>query len=155
MQDCSNSSALAVELLQFCTKPSICLWKSSREANRSVPLNRLVYEVLMSGTAALAASLHLAAHISMARPTCRDLHIAQLPVGGGVGVHTLTNEAWHTWPQWTLRLPSLSNKTFYHQISRSLEASRYVFGVIVSFWHFTGVFTTMLPRNLSNFRAIW
>ena len=24
VQDCSNSSALAMELLQFCTKPSIC-----------------------------------------------------------------------------------------------------------------------------------
>ena len=27
VQDCSNSSALAVELLQFCTKPSICTFK--------------------------------------------------------------------------------------------------------------------------------
>ena len=28
MQDCSNSSALAMELLQSCTKPSIYLFKS-------------------------------------------------------------------------------------------------------------------------------
>ena len=29
MQDCSNSSALAMELLQSCTKPSICIMKNS------------------------------------------------------------------------------------------------------------------------------
>ena len=29
VQDCSISSALAMEILQFCTKPSICKWRMS------------------------------------------------------------------------------------------------------------------------------
>ena len=29
VQDCSNSSALAMELLQFCTKPSLPIWHQS------------------------------------------------------------------------------------------------------------------------------
>ena len=31
VQDCSNSSALAMELLQSCTKPSFCAWMDGFE----------------------------------------------------------------------------------------------------------------------------
>ena len=32
VQDCNNSSALAMELVQFCTKPSICEETTNRNA---------------------------------------------------------------------------------------------------------------------------
>ena len=36
VQDCSNSSALAVELLQSCTKPSIYVFIHSKEKKNNV-----------------------------------------------------------------------------------------------------------------------
>ena len=51
-------------------------------------------------------------------------------------------------------LYSLSGKTSYRQISRSLEAARLGFIMIVSLWHLTGISAAVLPRCLSNFRAM-
>ena len=49
-----------------------------------------------------------------------------------------------------LILYSLLSKTSYPEISRNLEAARYIFRVFRSFWNFTGVSTGALPRSLSN-----
>ena len=49
---------------------------------------------------------------------------------------------------------SLSVKTFYRQISSSLEAARLDVMLIVLLWNLTGISTTLLPRRLPNFRAI-
>ena len=51
-------------------------------------------------------------------------------------------------------LYSLSGKTSYRQISWSLEAARLSVIVIVSLWNLTGISAALLPRCLSNFRAI-
>ena len=51
-------------------------------------------------------------------------------------------------------LYSLSGKTSYRQISRSLETARLDATTIVSLWHLTGISAAVLPRCLSNFRAI-
>ena len=49
---------------------------------------------------------------------------------------------------------SLNGKTSYLQISWSLEAARLGVMVIVSLWNLTGISAAVLPRCLSNFRAI-
>ena len=54
----------------------------------------------------------------------------------------------------TQGLYSLSGKTSYRQISRSLEAARLGVIMIVSFWNLTGIPAALLPRCLSNYRAI-
>ena len=45
-------------------------------------------------------------------------------------------------------------KTSYCRISRSLEATRMDVVMIISYWNSTGISTALLPRCLSNFRAI-
>ena len=51
-------------------------------------------------------------------------------------------------------LYSLNGKTSYRQISRSLEAARLGVIMIVSLWNLTGISAAVLPRCLSNFRAM-
>ena len=53
-----------------------------------------------------------------------------------------------------LGLYSLSSKTSYHRISWSLKAAILDVIPIVSHWNLTGISTALLPRCLSNFRAI-
>ena len=54
----------------------------------------------------------------------------------------------------TLGLYSLSGKTSYHKISWSLEAARFGFKLFQSLWNLAGTSAALLPRCLSNFRAI-
>ena len=71
---------------------------------------------------------------------------------------TLTNIGWF------LRVPgraltnqglySLSRKTSYRKISWSLEAARFRFKLFQSLWNLAGTSAALLPRCLSNFRAI-
>ena len=49
---------------------------------------------------------------------------------------------------------SISVKTSYRKISWSLEAARLAVQIIASLWNMTGTPTAVLPRCLSNFRAI-
>ena len=51
-------------------------------------------------------------------------------------------------------LYSLSGKTSYRQISRSLEVARLDVTIIVSLWNLTGISAALLLRCLSNFRAM-
>ena len=51
-------------------------------------------------------------------------------------------------------LYSLNGKTSYHQISRGLEAAGLDVILIVSLWNLTGISGALLPRRLSNVRAI-
>ena len=51
-------------------------------------------------------------------------------------------------------LYSLSGKTSYRQISWSLEAARLGVIIIAPLWNLTGTSAALLPRGLSNFRAI-
>ena len=53
-----------------------------------------------------------------------------------------------------LDLYSLNGKTSYPQTSWSLEATKLVVILIVSFWNLTGVSAALLPRCLSNFGTI-
>ena len=48
---------------------------------------------------------------------------------------------------------SLSGKTSYRNISRSLEAARFNAVIIVSLWNLTGILAALLSRYLSNFRT--
>ena len=49
---------------------------------------------------------------------------------------------------------SISEKTSYHKISWSLEATRFVFRIVRSLWNLTGTSAALLPMCLSNFKAI-
>ena len=49
---------------------------------------------------------------------------------------------------------SLCGKTFYREISRSLEAARLGVIMIVSLWNLPGISQAVLPMCLSNIRAI-
>ena len=51
-------------------------------------------------------------------------------------------------------LYSLSGKTSYRKISWSLEAARFGFKLLQSLWNLAGTSAALLPRCLSNFRAI-
>ena len=51
-------------------------------------------------------------------------------------------------------LYSLSGKTSYHHFPRSLEAARLDLIMIVSLRNLTGISAALLPRRLSNFKAI-
>ena len=51
-------------------------------------------------------------------------------------------------------LYSLSAKTYYRQISWSLEAARFDVLIIVLLWNLTEISAAMLPRGLSNFKEI-
>ena len=55
---------------------------------------------------------------------------------------------------YTLGLYSLSGKTSYRKISWSLEAARFGFKLFQSLWNLAGTSAALLPRCLSNFRAI-
>ena len=55
---------------------------------------------------------------------------------------------------WHQGLYSLSGKTSYRKISWSLEAARFGFKLFQSLWNLAGTSAAMLPRCLSNFRAI-
>ena len=57
-------------------------------------------------------------------------------------------------PQESLGLYSLSGKTSYRKISWSLEAARFGFKLFQSLWNLAGTSAALLPRCLSNFRAI-
>ena len=54
----------------------------------------------------------------------------------------------------TLGLYSLSGKTSYRKISWSLEAARFGFNLFQSLWNLAGTSAALLPRYLSNFRAL-
>ena len=54
----------------------------------------------------------------------------------------------------TQGLYSLSGKTSYRKISWSLEAARFGFKLFQSLWSLAGTSAALLPRCLSNFRAI-
>ena len=54
----------------------------------------------------------------------------------------------------TLGLYSLSGKTSYRKISWSLEAKRFGLKLFQSLWNLAGTSAALLPRCLSNFRAI-
>ena len=57
--------------------------------------------------------------------------------------------------QWTYQgLYSLSGKTSYRKISWSLEAAWFGFKLFQSLWNLAGTSAALLPRCLSNFRAI-
>ena len=49
---------------------------------------------------------------------------------------------------------SLSDKTSYRKISWSIEAARFVFSIVRSLRNLTGISAGVLPRRLSNFKAI-
>ena len=51
-------------------------------------------------------------------------------------------------------LYSLSGKTSYHKISWSLEAARFGSKLFQSLWNLAGTSAALLPRCLSNFRAM-
>ena len=59
-----------------------------------------------------------------------------------------------TWANSSQVLYSPSGKTFYRQILRSLEALRLCVVMIVSLWNFTCISAAVLPKFLSNFKAI-
>ena len=45
----------------------------------------------------------------------------------------------------------ISDKTSYHKISQSLEATRFVLRIVRSLWNLTGTSAALLPKCLSNF----
>ena len=53
-----------------------------------------------------------------------------------------------------LGLYSLSGKTSYRKISWSLKAARFGFKLVQSLWNLAGTSAALLPRCLSNFRAM-
>ena len=55
---------------------------------------------------------------------------------------------------WHLGPVPISDKTSYRKISWSLEAERSVVQIITQLWNLTGTSAPLLPRCLSNFRAI-
>ena len=57
-------------------------------------------------------------------------------------------------PCQSLGLYSLSGRTSYRKISWSLEATRFGFRLFQSLWILTGSSAAVLPRCLSNFKAI-
>ena len=57
-------------------------------------------------------------------------------------------------PRSYARLYSLSGKTSYSKISWSLEAARFGFKLFRSLWNLAGNSAALLPKCLSNFRAI-
>ena len=63
------------------------------------------------------------------------------------------NQYWLTISK-VLGLYSLSGKTSYRKISWSLEAARFGFKLFQSLWNLAGTSAALLPRCLSNFRAI-
>ena len=56
--------------------------------------------------------------------------------------------------EWLQGLYSLSGRTSYRKISRSLEAARFGFKLFQSLWNLAGTSAALLPMCLSNFRAI-
>ena len=68
-------------------------------------------------------------------------------------LHMIPTE--HIWNQMVIHgLYSLSGKTSYRKISWSLEAARFGFKLFQSLWNLARTSAALLPRCLSNFRAI-
>ena len=65
-----------------------------------------------------------------------------------------TNGTVGKWYATMLGLYSPSGKTSYRKISWSLEAARFEFKLFQSLWNLAGTSAALLPRCLSNFRAI-
>ena len=61
---------------------------------------------------------------------------------------------WQAILQFSQCLYSLSRLTSYRKILWSLKASRFMFRPFQSLWNLTGTSAALLPRCLSNFRAI-
>ena len=60
-----------------------------------------------------------------------------------------------TWSKYVvLGLYSLSGRTSYRKISRSLEAARFRFKLFQSLWNLTGTSAAALPRCLSRLKVI-
>ena len=55
---------------------------------------------------------------------------------------------------WSQGPVSISEKTSFRKISKSLEATRFVFRIVRSLWNFIGTSAAVLPMCLSNFKAI-
>ena len=78
----------------------------------------------------------------------------------GLYMHFYLNHPWYDKPNpisgqiETQGLYSLSGKTSYRKISWSLEAARFGFKLFQSLWILAGTSAALLPRCLSNFRAI-
>ena len=70
------------------------------------------------------------------------------------GILSTVDFEWQCFINTTLDLCSLSVKTSYHQISRSLEATRLDDIMIVSLWNLRGTSAALLPTCLSNSIAI-
>ena len=81
--------------------------------------------------------------------------------------HSHDNKACEIWTIWFiiiilsnwphdvfLGLYSLSGKTYYRKISWSLDAASFGFKLSQSLWFLAGTSAVLLPRCLSNFRAI-
>ena len=58
------------------------------------------------------------------------------------------------WSEDTLGPASISDKTSYRKISWSLNAARFVFGIVRSLWNLTGTLTALLPMCLPNFKVM-
>ena len=71
-----------------------------------------------------------------------------------IWLNTNTGLSVNNMSRWSLRLYSLSGKTSYRKISWSLEAARFGFKLFQSLWNLAGTSAALLPRCLSNFRAI-
>ena len=75
------------------------------------------------------------------------------------GLHPFTYNPLFTQPKpsiwWmTLGLHSLSVRTSYRNISRSVKAARFGFKLFRSPWNLTGTSAVLLPRCMSNFRSL-
>ena len=55
---------------------------------------------------------------------------------------------------WRQGLYSLSGRTSYRKISWSLDVASFEFKLVQSLWNVTGTSAAVLPKRLSNFRAI-
>ena len=56
---------------------------------------------------------------------------------------------------WDLDSVSIFDRTSYCRISSSIEAARFVFRSVRSFWNLTGTSAAPLPMCLPNFKAMW
>ena len=74
-------------------------------------------------------------------------NLRQLPVMLTISYCVVVNDS-------ILSLFSLSGNTSYRKISWSLEAARFGFKLFQSLWNLASTSAALLPRCLSNFRAI-
>ena len=90
---------------------------------------------------------------------CHDAQFVLTDGTGGCHKDNFCHNDSHRWRQsWhhdiIQGLYSLSGRTSYRKISWSLETERLGVIMFVSFWNLTGISPALLPRCLSNFRAI-